>query len=99
MLKQEVYEKASEVFGVSVGIANVVGYMNIDESIEGSEKVTPEHDKMVSDEVDINTIICNAINVGKYQQLQSSLYQLNKNRHHRSKDLTIYKKAWKQIYG
>jgi hypothetical protein len=99
MLKQEVYEKASNIFGVSVGIADMVGYINLDESIEGEKVVTPEEYKIVSDELDINTIICNSINVGKYQQLQLSLYELNKNRHHRSKDLTIYKKAWKQIYG
>ena len=99
MLKQEVYEKASDIFGVSVGIANIIGYKDIDENIEGSEVVTPEDYKMVSDEIDINTIICNAISVDRYQQLQTALYELNKNRHHRSKDLTIYKKAWKQIYG
>jgi hypothetical protein len=96
MLKQEVYQKAAEVFGVSVGVANIMGFTNLlDESNEVD--FTPEEYKEVADEMDINTIICNAIDKNKYQQLQRKLYDLTKKRHPRIKDITIYKKAWKDI--
>jgi hypothetical protein len=96
MLKQEVYQKAAEVFGVSVGIANIMGFTNvIDESNEPD--FTPEEYKGVADEIDINMIICNAIDKNKYQQLQKKLYDLTRKRHPRIKDVTIYKKAWKDI--
>ena len=96
MLKQEIYQKASDVFGVTVGMANIIGFTNlIDESNE--KDFTPEEYKGVSDEIDINMIICKAIDNGKYRELQNNLYTLNKKRHARIKDITIYKKAWKEI--
>jgi hypothetical protein len=96
MLKQEVYQKTSDVFGVSVGMANIIGFTNlIDESNE--KDFTPEEYKGVSDEIDINMIICKAIENGKYRELQNNLYTLNKKRHARIKDITIYKKAWKEV--
>ena len=96
MLKQETYQKVSDVFGVSVGMANIIGFTNIiDDSNETD--FTPEEYKGVSDELDINMIICNAIDTNKYHQLQRKLYDLNKKRHPRIKEVTIYKKAWKDI--
>jgi len=96
MLKQEVYQKAAEVFGVSVGIANIIGFTNVlDESNEPD--FTPEEYKGEANEKDKNIIICNAIDGNKYQQLQKKLYDLTRKRHPRIKDVTIYKKAWKDI--
>ena len=80
MLKQEVYQRASDIFGVSVGVANIIGFTNlIDDSNEPD--FTPQEYKEVSDEIDINMIICNAIDKNKYKQLQRKLYDLNKKRH------------------
>ena len=91
MLKHEVYQKAAEVFGTVVGVAGMVKVMD---DITTEDFVGPEEYKKVSEYIDINDIICNAIDTGKYKQLQQNLYQLNRNRHHNIKDITIYKRAW-----
>ena len=57
----------------------------------------PMEYKKVSDEIDINIIILNSIDAGKYKELQRGMYLLNKDRHPRTKELTIYKKAWDKI--
>ena len=94
MLKQEAYEKVSEVFGTMVGVASMVKVMDLEETNEGEN---PIEYKKFSDEIDINMIILNSIDAGKYKDLQRSIYLLNKNRHPRTKELTIYKKAWNNI--
>jgi hypothetical protein len=94
MLRQEVYEKTSEVFGTVVAVANVIGYTSVEDKRTESTPVTY---KKLSDEVDINLIICKAIDENKYKDLQKKLYIHNKTRHARAKDLTIYKRAWKEI--
>lgn len=96
MLKQEIYQKASDVFGVSVGVANFITYTNVTEQKE-NKATTPETLKKVTDEVDINDIIAKAIESGRYRDLQELLYYFNKHRHHRTKEVTIYKRAWKHI--
>ena len=91
MLKQESYEKVSEVFGTIVGVASVVGMVDLTE-VKGAEE--PVAYKKFSDEIDVNGIINKAIDNGKYRELQKNLYILNKKRHPRAKDITIYKRAW-----
>jgi hypothetical protein len=91
MLKQEAYEKASEVFGTVVGVASMVGTVDLTE-VKGAEE--PVTYKKFSDEIDVNGIILKAIDNGKYRELQKNLYILNKKRHSRAKDITIYKRAW-----
>jgi len=96
MLRQEIYEKVSEDFGVSVGVANVLGYKKLsDEKGEYEPKVF----KNASDELSINEIISIAIEDGKYQHLQREIFRLNQKKHPRIKELTIYKKAWKDTNG
>jgi hypothetical protein len=92
MLRHEIYQKVSEEFGVSVGVANVLGYKKLsDEKADYEPKVF----KNASDELTINEIISIAIEDGKYQNLQREIYRLNSKKHPRIKELTIYKKAWK----
>jgi hypothetical protein len=98
MLKQEVFQKVSEVFGTVVGVASMVTVMDMDDVSQDMVGGAEEY-KRFSDEIDINLIIRNAIEVGKYQQLQRNVCELNRNRHHRIKDLTIYKRAWDKIKG
>jgi hypothetical protein len=57
MLKQEAYEKVSEVFGTIVGVATMMGMVDLKE-VEGAEE--PVAYKKFSDEVDVNGIITNA---------------------------------------
>lgn len=94
MLKQEAYEKVSEVFGTVVGVASMVGMVDLTE-VEGAEE--PVTYKKFSDEIDVNGIITKAIDTGKYRELQKNLYILNKKRNPRAKELTIYKRAWDNI--
>ena len=94
MLKQEAYQKVSEVFGTVVGVASMVGMIDLKE-VEGAEE--PVTYKKFSDEIDVNGIITKAIDTGKYRELQKNLYILNKKRNPRAKELTIYKRAWDNI--
>ena len=96
MLRQEIYEKVSEDFGVSVGVANVLGYKKLSDE---KDEYEPKVFKNASDELSINEIISIAIEDGKYQHLQREIYRLNQKKHPRIKELTIYKKAWKDNNG
>jgi hypothetical protein len=96
MLRQEIYEKVSDDFGVSVGVANVLGYKKLSDERDEYE---PKVFKNASDELTINGIISIAIEDGKYQHLQREIYRLNQKKHPRIKELTIYKKAWKDTNG
>lgn len=96
MLRQEIYERVSDDFGVSVGVANVLGYKKLSDEKDAYE---PKVFKNASDELSINEIISIAIEDGKYQHLQREIFRLNQKKHPRIKELTIYKKAWKDTNG
>lgn len=97
MLKQEVYDSTAQIFGVSVGIANILGYSKF-EDLKGD--YTPVTYKKVSDELDINMIINRVIEIGKYKTFQKILHNTRKSVGNRKiKELTIYKKAWKELNG
>ena len=64
MLKQEAYEKVSEVFGTIVGVASMVGVIDLKE-VEGVEE--PVTYKKFSDEIDVNGIITKAIDTGNIE--------------------------------
>lgn len=95
MLKQEVYENTAQIFGVSVGVANIMGYSKFEDL---KDDYTPVKYKSVSDELDINLIINKAIELGKYKIFQRILHSVRKkSRHPKTKELTIYKKAWQEL--
>ena len=96
MLRQEIYERVSDDFGVSVGVANVLGYKKLSDE---KDEYEPKVFKNASDEITINEIISIAIEDGKYQHLQKEIFRLNQKKHPRIKELTIYKKAWKDTNG
>jgi hypothetical protein len=96
MLRHEIYEKVSDDFGVSVGVANVLGYKKLSDE---KDEYEPKVFKNASDELSINEIISIAIEDGKYQHLQREIYRLNQKKQPRIKELTIYKKAWKDTNG
>ena len=96
MLRHEIYEKVSDDFGVSVGVANVLGYKKLSDE---KDEYEPKVFKNASDELSINEIISIAIEDGKYQHLQREIFRLNQKKHPRIKELTIYKKAWKDTNG
>jgi len=97
MIRQEGYEWISYTFGTSVGVANILGYKKRSEGKE--EYSTPLAFKKFNDDLDINEIITESIEEGKYKELQRELYRLNQKKHPRIKEVTIYKKAWQETYG
>lgn len=95
MIKQESYEKVSEVFGTIVGVATQVGIVDLME-VKGA--TTPTAYRTYSDEIDINDIINRAILSGRYHELQSRIWSIeHSKRSSRMKLLTIYKRAWEGI--
>ena len=85
MLSPDVFQKVSETFGVSVGIATAIEYRDADEP-----DVTPK----MTDEARTNGIIVRAIREGIYPALQRSLWR---QRDRKAKTITKYRTAWKEI--
>ena len=98
MIRQEIYEKVSDRFGVSIGVANIM-------SVSPITDVKGEVDKKMylslKRELKINSIIGRAIDTLKYKELQREVYRLNKEYNGKKiTDLTIYTRAWSNVvYG
>ena len=73
MIKESVYMDVAEEFGTSVGVAHVRGYKNKKEQInaEGIESF-----KVIEGDLELNAIICDAIEIDKYQELQRAIYNI-----------------------
>ena len=95
MIRGETYEWISDEFGVEVGIAKILGYKKLKDE---KEELPPTTYKHLNEELTINEIITDSIEVGKYQPLQREIYRL-RSKGTKAKDLTIYKRAWKDING
>ena len=93
MIKESVYEEAADAFGTSVGVAHVIGYKNKKQQIkeEGIESF-----KSIEPDLEINYIICDAIELGIYQELQRAIYKLRNNKRIK-KETTLYDKAFIEI--
>lgn len=96
MLPEIIYQKASEQFGVSVGVAKIVGYKKKSDHIE---EVTPETYKQLSTDLDINWIITECILDGTYKKLQREIFKLKRTNPRLKNELNIYKRAFKTING
>ena len=95
MIRQEVYEKVSDTFGVSIGVANIMSVSPItDVKEEVDKKVYNEY----KNELKINGVIGRAIDTLKYQLLQRELYKL-KTEYDGKKisEVTIYNRAWGNV--
>jgi len=95
MLKEDIFVRVAEEYGTSVGIANIFKVQPLSEA-RGEFKDDKEY-KEYEDELTINHIICKAIDLGEYQKLQRVLYRMNLNRDKRLKELTLYRRAWKEL--
>ena len=82
MIKPELYETLANGYGVTIAVATGFG-----EAIEGASKEMVEG-------AEANRIICEAIQSGRYRQLQKELW---KRRGGRQKEINRYKTAWKQV--
>ena len=96
MLPEIIYRKASEEFGVPVGVAKIMGFKKKKDHIE---EITSESYKQLSNDLDINWIIADCIIDGTYKQLQREVYRLKSTNKRLKSELTIYKRAYKNING
>jgi hypothetical protein len=94
MIKESVYMDVAEEFGTSVGVAHVIGYKNKKEQIkaEGIESF-----KVIELDLELNAIICDAIEIDKYQELQRAIYNIRLKGDKRLKETTIYNRAFIEI--
>lgn len=94
MIREHVYEEAADEFGTSVGVAHIIGYKTKKETIqeEGIEMY-----KETKDELIINGIICDAIDLELYQELQREIFKIKQTGNKRLKLLTIYRRAFQQL--
>ena len=94
MIKESTYTQAADAFGTSVGVAHVIGYKNKKEQIkaEGIESF-----KVIELDLELNAIICDAIEIDKYQELQRAIYNIRLKGDKRLKETTIYNRAFIEI--
>lgn len=94
MIREHVYEEAADEFGTSVGVAHIIGYKTKKETIQedGIEMY-----KETKDELIINGIICDAIDLELYQELQREIFKIKQTGNKRLKLLTIYRRAFQQL--
>jgi predicted nucleic acid-binding Zn-ribbon protein len=96
MLPEIIYRKASEEFGVPVGVAKILGFKKKKEHIE---EITTENYKKLSNELDINWIIADTVIDGTYKKLQREIYTLKRTNKRLKSELSIYNRAYKNING
>jgi len=96
MLREEVYDRIVEEFGVTIAVAEILGYKHIEDDKEDYEPI--DYRNMKS-QLDVNNIISKAIDGSKYQTLQRELFRLKGKTSTKIKETTIYNKVWKDING
>jgi hypothetical protein len=94
MIKESIFVEAADNFGTSVGVAHIIGYKNkkqqiVEEGVESFKKIEPD--------LEINAIVCDAIEIGIYQELQREIYKIKQKRDKRLKEITIYIRAFNEI--
>lgn len=92
MLKESVFERVANEYGASIGVANIFKVQPLEEC-RGDFESDKDY-KEYEEELTINHIICKAVELGKYQKLQRLIYKIKSDK--RLKDLTIYRRAWKE---
>ena len=94
MLKESTYVDAASAFGTPVGVAHITGYKNKREQIrEGGI----ESFKTIEPELELNAMICDAIEIGLYKELQREIYKIKQRGDKRLKETTIYNRAFIEI--
>ncbi len=92
MIRAEVYEKVSNRFGVSIGVANI---LNISPIKDIKSDIPKKEYTQITDDLKINRIISEAVDTLRYKDLQRALYKVKTVMGNRKiKELTIYNRAW-----
>jgi hypothetical protein len=94
MLKESTYVDAASAFGTPVGVAHITGYKNKKQQIE-EEGI--ESFKNIESDLELNAIICEAIEINMYQKLQREIYKIRLKGDKRLKETTIYNRALIEI--
>ena len=94
MIKEQVYNQMADLFQTSIGVAHIIGFKTKREQIkeDGMESF-----KTIEPNLEINAIVCDVIEMGKYQELQRELYKIRQRGDKRLKELTIYRRAFDEI--
>jgi hypothetical protein len=96
MLKEEVFDRAAQEFGTSIGVAKIYKIQPLDEYKEEikDDKAFDKYER----ELQINYIIVDAVDLGLYKELQRTLWDIKTKRKSKIKDeLRLYRKAFKEI--
>ena len=94
MIKESTYVQAANQFGTSVGVAHIIGFKNKREQIKESGI---ESFKVIEPDLIINNIVCDAIEMDMYQELQRAVYKIKQRGDKRLKETTIYNRAFNEI--
>jgi hypothetical protein len=94
MLKESVFERVAEEYGTSIGVASIFKSQPLEECKD--DFISVKEYKEYEDELTINHIISKAVDLNKYQNLQRKIYKIKLKGDKRLKELTIYRKAWKE---
>jgi hypothetical protein len=92
MIKEETYNQVATEFATAIGVAHIIGFKTKREQIkeEGVESF-----KKIEPDLEINAIVCDAIEFDLYQELQREVYEIRKTKK-KLKEITIYRRAFKQ---
>jgi len=91
MIKEETYNQVATEFATAIGVAHIIGFKTKKEQIteEGVESF-----KVIEPDLEINAIVCDAIEFDLYQELQREIYGIRKTKK-KLKEITIYRRAFK----
>ena len=96
MLKEEVFNRASQDFGTSIGVAKIFKMQPLTEYKEEikDDLVFEKYKK----ELEINNIIIDVVDLGLYKELQMTIWDIKTKRKSKIQDdLRLYRKAYKEI--
>jgi hypothetical protein len=96
MLKEEVFDRAAQEFGTSIGVAKIFKMQPLTEYKE-EIKDDLAFDKYKK-ELEINNIIVDVVDLGLYKELQMTIWDIKTKRKSKIQDdLRLYRKAYKEI--
>ena len=92
MIKEETYNQVATEFATSIGVAHIIGFKTKKDQIkeEGVESF-----KRIEPDLEINAIVCDAIEFDLYKELQREIYEIRQTKK-KLKEITIYRRAFKQ---
>ena len=92
MIKEETYNQVATEFATAIGVAHIIGFKTKREQIkeEGVESF-----KVIEPALEINAIVCDAIEFDLYKELQRKVYEIRQTKK-KLKEITIYRRAFKQ---